>query len=266
MKKKRGGHNKIDLTGQRFNRLVVLEEVEQEKKGIILWKCQCDCGNITTVRTANLRHGNIGSCGCYNRELLSSLFKNKKRPKEVGRKISETAKRRLIPSKVRAVDGVCYLEIYNNKGEVINETFIDEVDYEKVKQYRFFQAKPNKKKPYAVVKNNEGACLHHLIIGKPPKGFVTDHRNRNTFDNRKCNLRFVTSSQNGMNRSNYENKTSIYKGVHWDKNRNKWKTEIKLNRKARHIGRFDDEVKAAHAYNIKALELFGEYAVLNKIN
>lgn len=56
--------SKIDLTGQRFGRLVVLCEHGVTKHGNLVWKCQCDCGNTTTVASGNLRRGHTQSCGC----------------------------------------------------------------------------------------------------------------------------------------------------------------------------------------------------------
>ncbi len=57
--------NKIDLTGQRFGKLVVLREAEKEaeKKGTY-WICQCDCGNTAVVSSHHLRNGLTKSCGC----------------------------------------------------------------------------------------------------------------------------------------------------------------------------------------------------------
>ena len=55
---------KIDLTGQRFNKLLVLEEAPRpDKKHPIKWICQCECGNITNVRPADLRSGHTKTCG-----------------------------------------------------------------------------------------------------------------------------------------------------------------------------------------------------------
>lgn len=58
--------NKLSLVGQRFGKLVVVERSEKcSPDRQIIWKCQCDCGNETYVRTGNLKNGHVGSCGCY---------------------------------------------------------------------------------------------------------------------------------------------------------------------------------------------------------
>lgn len=59
----------IDLTGQRFGRLVVLKRVENTKKGSSRWLCRCDCGE-TKIHTAGiLNSGDVKSCGCYGKEV-----------------------------------------------------------------------------------------------------------------------------------------------------------------------------------------------------
>ena len=60
---------KIDLTGQRFGRLVVVEESKKtnKRKGIF-WNCLCDCGIEKVVYGAELRSGDTKSCGCFQRE------------------------------------------------------------------------------------------------------------------------------------------------------------------------------------------------------
>ena len=60
----------IDLTGQRFGRLVVLKDDGRTTGGRKwpLWLCHCDCGAFTRSITANLRAGATASCGCLQRE------------------------------------------------------------------------------------------------------------------------------------------------------------------------------------------------------
>lgn len=48
--------------------------------------------------------------------------------------------------------------------------------------------------------NGKHTLMHHIIVGKPPKGFVTDHINGNRADNRRINLRFVTQRENTLNK------------------------------------------------------------------
>lgn len=63
-----------DLTGRRFYRLMVLEFVETTKYNQIMWKCQCDCGNILNVRGGDLRNGRTRTCGCRGLSLGESSF------------------------------------------------------------------------------------------------------------------------------------------------------------------------------------------------
>ena len=54
----------IDLTGQKFNRLLVLErDTKKDKSRQAWWKCRCDCGKEISVRGYCLRNGNTQSCG-----------------------------------------------------------------------------------------------------------------------------------------------------------------------------------------------------------
>lgn len=54
----------IDLTGQRFGKLVVAGQSERTPKGKIRWDCLCDCGNRHNVATCHLKSGAIKDCGC----------------------------------------------------------------------------------------------------------------------------------------------------------------------------------------------------------
>lgn len=60
-------HSK-QLLGKQFGRLTVIEETSKRKYGDIVWKCQCECGNIKEIMTRNLVSGDTISCGCYHKE------------------------------------------------------------------------------------------------------------------------------------------------------------------------------------------------------
>ena len=66
-----------DLTGKRFGRLVAIErDMEMQKiTKKTCWKCQCDCGNIVSVRSADLKRGHTSSCGCLHKESCSEMGK-----------------------------------------------------------------------------------------------------------------------------------------------------------------------------------------------
>ena len=72
--------NFIDLTGQRFGKLVVLEQTQKPdyvNRQTIYWKCKCDCGNYHIAEGTNLRRGNVLSCGCLKskgEEKISSIL------------------------------------------------------------------------------------------------------------------------------------------------------------------------------------------------
>ena len=106
--------------------------------------------------------------------------------------------------------------------------------------------------------------LHRLILGAK-EGQMVDHINGDTLDNRRCNLRLVTPSQNMMNKKKGLTKksTSIYKGV--DFHKGKWRVRIKKDRKNCADLRCSTEIEAALEYNKLALAIHGEYAKLNVI-
>lgn len=60
---------KLNIIGERYNKLLVLEEVDKSKYNR-RFKCLCDCGNITIVAMNNMRSGKIASCGCHKLEQL----------------------------------------------------------------------------------------------------------------------------------------------------------------------------------------------------
>ena len=136
------------------------------------------------------------------------------------------------------------------RGEV--EVLIDLGDVEKVR------AKKWSVNGVGYVTSDKGnTLLHRYIMGVKERNVWIDHHNKNTFDNRRENLRVCTSSQNAMNRKAISN--SGVKNVSWDSTRNKWKVNIKINGKT-HSKRFTDFDDAVYYRNQLIYDLHGEFA------
>jgi hypothetical protein len=106
------------------------------------------------------------------------------------------------------------------------------------------------------------------FLARPPDEdgkLEVDHINRSKTDNQVSNLRYVSHSQNMMNRRKQTRRvtSSQYKGVQWCKLRQRWKATIKLDGRRMHLGLYACEEEAALAYDLKAEEIFGEHALLN---
>src|SRR5690606_17876147 len=102
-------------------------------------------------------------------------------------------------------------------------------------------------------------CSEEIVVG---------HRNDDPLDCRRENLVLRTRSE--ANAAKHKIKTfrgrlptSRFKGVCWDKHKEHWLAYIKKDGVMRNLGRFDDELAAAQAYDEAARELFGEHARVN---
>jgi len=143
---------------------------------------------------------------------------------------------------------------------------VDPEDYIWLSQFRW-HCKTNTNAIYAVrtitiAGRSKRIYMHRLIMNTPP-GLVCDHVNHNGLDNRKANLRNCTISQNNRNARSAKGASSKYKGVSWNKLRQKWAAYIKKDGIQFNLGCFDDEREAAKAYDKKAVQLFGQFASLN---
>lgn len=99
-------------------------------------------------------------------------------------------------------------------------------------------------------------------IMKPPPGFVVDHINGDILDNRRCNLRLATETQNRRNRKVQTNTTAGYKGVTFDGRTKRWQARIHAGSSI-NLGTYETAEKAARAYDAAAVEYHKEFARLN---
>lgn len=106
--------------------------------------------------------------------------------------------------------------------------------------------------------------LERILGRKLLKGEICDHRNGNTLDNRRDNLRLATHAQNTQNSRISTRNTSGYKGVSYVKADNAWRASICVNGEKKNIGQFRTPEDAYNAYCKAAIDLHGEFANLGE--
>ena len=153
-----------------------------------------------------------------------------------------------------------------NREEKELYAMVDDEDFERLERCRWYLSMGR----YAVTtfksprKNGESCSIHlrmHRLIMNTPRELDVDHINGNGLDNRKVNLRNCTMSQNKMNsRAKLVGKTSIYKGVYFDKEVNKFRAYIGLAGKNTYVGISKSQIVAAKMYDEAAIRYFGEFA------
>lgn len=113
-------------------------------------------------------------------------------------------------------------------------------------------------KEFYYATNSKAGLLHRYLM-KNPEDFQIDHKNRDTLDCRKENLRMASSSQQGMNGNVPINNTSGYVGVTWVKKFQRWMSHIRKNGKQKNLGYYKDIVDAITARKKAEEEYFGKY-------
>jgi hypothetical protein len=155
-------------------------------------------------------------------------------------------------------------EIQLSGGQI---ALVDDEDYEMVNRWKW-KTRKFRHTNYAMRNywykqdKSRTITMHHLIIGRK-EGYVVDHINGNGLDNRRCNLRHVTSRQNAQNL--HIRKLSKYIGVSWYKQTKKWQAQIKINGKSKHLGYYANEEDAFRAYCKAVVDLGEDLSVLQQI-
>ena len=145
---------------------------------------------------------------------------------------------------------------------------VDDEDYEMIMEYNWC-ANYDGHNYYAV--NSKLKLRMHRIIMKAQKWQIVDHKNGNTLDNQKANLRIATGSQNHANRIPNKRGYSKYLGVYatfrhlkkTGKQKIYWNAQLIKDGKKYRLGIHKTEEDAALAYNEAAIKHHGEFARLN---
>ena len=144
-------------------------------------------------------------------------------------------------------------------------TIVDKEDYYRVKDITWCLDSHG----YVVSTKNlgngkyENLSLHRVIIDAKP-GQIVDHIDRDKLNNTRGNLRFATVADNTRNTGLSSRNTTGYKGV--SKIGDRFTANIVCDGVNNFLGTYDSPEDAAKAYNIKAEELFGEYAWFNDVD
>ncbi len=157
------------------------------------------------------------------------------------------------------------LLIYSSRyGEVI--TRFDDNDCDLVLSRRWFAQKKGGSNIYLATTIYSGGKkraveMHRYLMGEP-KG-VVDHKNGDTLNNKRSNLRITDCSGNASNAKKGKNNTTGYKGVVFIDKKRKYRAQICVNYKNISGGFFNTAIEAARRYDELAIKFQGEYARLN---
>ena len=158
-----------------------------------------------------------------------------------------------------------YREIPLTQNQV---AIVDATDYEWLNQWKWFAWWDRKGQTFYAHRNSpriDGKRtvirMHRLVLGLSSGDTRPDHKNHNTLDNRRDNLRVATHAQNCANRRNVGNKSG-FKGVSWRKKNSTWQVRLMVNGKTAFYKECRSLADAAQMYFLAAYLHAGEYAHL----
>lgn len=245
---------KKDISGQQFGKLTAIKldeernnyERERFKKGEIsrcgtFWLCECECGNKNiSVRLSDIQDGKVKSCGCYSKEIRKETVKTlyKTNPYEF----------------INDENGK-YIKFYNEDKSKFGLISIEDEDllnlyYWNTDSKGYWRARPrNGKDEY--LKLHQEVAKRMCSSYNPSINIVPDHltskilgvQNKES-DNRRENLRIVSTQDNSKNTRMNSSNTSGVKGICYDNTYNRWMAYIHNNEKKQIIKYFSNKEDA----------------------
>lgn len=224
--------NLTDIVGTRIGNLYVLDydgfydKTKSGHKGH-WYKCNCNCGKTCLMRRDHLVEKRVKSCGrCF--KIVS--------------------------------EGDHYRYICQNG----NSFIFSKEDYHLLSNRYCFVTSNESGYGYAMSRDPDGSQIQisRLLLNLSNEDFV-DHINGNHLDNRRCNLRIATVSENSRNARIRCDNSSGFKGVSYNRRKSKYRSYINSDGRQFHIGYFDNPEDAARVYDTAARFLFGEFACVN---
>jgi hypothetical protein len=240
---------KEDMTGWKMwehgvsdSRLTVIKQVEDyiQPNGIhrARYLCKCECGNDVIARNDAIKDGSVKSCGCLMIETSTQIGRDSKKYNKYD---------------LSGEYGIGWTSNTNK------EFYFDLEDYDKIKKYCWYENSVNGK--YSRIQtvdpdNHKSTIKLHQLLGFK----CGDHINRNTFDNRKINLRQATTAENSYNKSIRSDNTSGVIGVSFGKHVNKWIVQLSVNQHNMYLGCFTEIDDAIRTRLNAEVKYFGEFA------
>lgn len=215
----------VDLVGQKFGRLLVLEDTGTKKNRAVVWRCLCDCGNEKFCIGSSLKSGSVSSCGCLQKELLSERVKT--------HGLAGTPEH----TSWKGINNRCrnknnrFWEDYGGRGiEVCNRWDV-----------------------------SKGGSFENFLedMGRRPSENHSIDRIDVDGDYCKDNCRWADKSLQGMNKRILPKNTSGRTGVSWSNLVGKWRVKISKNNKVTIVGYFVSFEDAVAARERVELELYG---------
>lgn len=179
-------------------------------------------------------------------------------PKDAGYDLAQEVSTRAHAERTARAEAI---KVPLSRGQV---ALVDEEDFDRVSALSWY-ANPTSYDPnkfYAVTSVARRTTYLHRFITGAPNNLLVDHRNRNTLDCRRANLRLATRVQNNVNR--VDRTTQPFRGLERrDYCRLLWNARIQVAGKVIRSERFATAEAAARAYDAMAREHYGEFAMLN---